>query len=334
MLNVSTGPHNKTSDSNIQILNSTMDCGSNGSLNGGARHGNTAIQVRGGSQNVTLEGDLITNCTTGFASVAQDNRSSNISLTYSTLEDLSGDAIDLGGLENVTIDHDLIDGAYHAGPEQLWHNDGIQFYGNTNDVAITNNVIANSGGQLLFIQDAIKSNLTGSSVNSNILVQNNLLYGAGAYAVQDQGAQNASFLNNTIWDSHFGGLLVRQSGYTGLVPTSTTIVGNVLAGYGTQNVVPVNEHNNLIAGYISPKIKAMVSPTDLLDATPTFVDPASGNFQLEGVTPAPVVVKGAGKAAGKALTTQAAAAPAAPTMVPSTLGSTITGAFGAPLFGV
>lgn len=315
---------------NIALIDSTIDCGSNGSLDGGARHGNTGIQVRGASQNVTLEGDLITNCTTGFASVAQDNVSTGVSITYSTIQGVSGDAIDLGGLANVDIDHDIVGGAQHAGPESLWHNDGIQFFGNDTNVAIANNVIANSGGQLIFIQDAVKSDYTGSSVNSNILVQNNLIYGAGAYAVQDQGGLNVRFVGNTIWDSHFGGLLIRQSGYTKIIPTSTVIEGNILSGYGTQNVVPAVENDNLIAGYISPKIRAQTGPNDLLGATPQYADAADGNFELTGLIPASGNVSPPTSQASAS----ASSPSATPTPVPSSLGSTLTGSFGAPWYGV
>jgi hypothetical protein len=268
----------------LALYNTTIDCGSDGSLQGGARHGNTGIQVRGASQGVTLEGVDIHNCTTGFASIAQDPVSSNISITHSRIWGVSGDDIDLGGLQNVTIDHDVIGNARHSGPESRWHNDGVQFYGNDAHVRITNNVIADSGGQLVFIQDAVKSRATGSSVNRDVLVQNNLIYGASAYAIQDQGGEDVRFINNTIWDNHFGSLLLRRSGYTDLAPTDTVVLNNIIEGFGLNDVTPMIDSHNIVDGYVNPKIRHAGSG-DLYDVDPRFVDAAQGNFQLADGSP-------------------------------------------------
>src|SRR5439155_8033714 len=42
----------------------------------------------------------------------------------------------------------------------------------------------------------------------------------------------ARFINNTIWRSRFGGLLLRRSRYSGTAPTDTVVVNNILSGYG------------------------------------------------------------------------------------------------------
>ena len=268
------------------LYNSEIDCGSNGTLHGGARHGNTGIQVRGASQGVTLEGDYIHNCTAGFASIAQDRPSANIAIIHSTIWGVAGDAVDLGSLKNVVIDHDVIGDAHHAGPERLWHNDGIQFYGDDTNVRITNNAIASSGGQLLFIQDAIKSRYTGSSVNRDILVENNLIYGAGAYAVQDQGGEDVRFINNTIWGNHLGSLLLRKSGFTHIAPTDTVVLNNIIEGFGLNHVKPMIDAHNVIDGYVNRKVRAAGRSGDLYDANPHFVNAAAGDFQLAAGSPA------------------------------------------------
>ena len=209
-----------------------------------------------------------------------------MSITHTTIWGVSGDAVDLGSLENVVIDHDVIGDAHHAGPERRWHNDGIQFYGDDTNVRITNNAIASSGGQLLFIQDAIKSRYTGSSVNRDILVENNLIYGAGAYAVQDQGGEDVRFINNTIWGNHLGSLLLRKSGFTHIAPTDTVVLNNIIEGFGLNHVKPMVDAHNVIDGYVNRKVRSAGGADDLYETNPHFVDAAAGNFQLAANSPA------------------------------------------------
>jgi hypothetical protein len=256
---------------NIQVLNSEFDCGATQTVGGGQ-----GIFVRAASQNVTFSGDYIHDCTVGFASVAQDDQSSNIVLTHDTFQDFYGDAIDLGGLQNVVISDDIISNIRRSiGTD--YHDDAIQFFGNDTDVAITDNVIANSLDQLVFIQDAIEGLNTGSAVNSNILVENNLMYGNAAWAVQAQGALQTRFIDNTIWDNGDGSLLLRKSPYTGIAPTDTVVTGNVLESYGTSGVTPATESGNLIQ-HVTRSFSP--GPGDIVGQAPQFVSAATGDFQL------------------------------------------------------
>jgi hypothetical protein len=292
---------------NVQILNSTVDCGSTQTtpLTQG-------IMLRGGSRNVTIAGDLIENCVTGFASVAQDALSENVDITNDTFQNFPGDAIDLGGLDNVTISHNIIHDI--ADPAHVYHNDGIQFYGNDHDVDITDNVLSDSRNQLIFIQDAIAGTVSHVSSNSDILIAGNLIYGAGSVAVQDQGGIGVRFLNNTMWDNALGSLWLLASPYSGQEPQNTVMINNIIEDFSLfGTAVPTVDSHNLIVNGPSPSYDVLStdggcprvekdngmfnSPCpgvhsytygagDLVDVDPSFVDPSGGNFTPGSSSPA------------------------------------------------
>jgi len=259
----------------IQIIDSEVDCHSRR-----ADAGTTGIMVRAASHAVSLDGDYVHRCVVGFGSVAQDVVSTNISIAHSTFEDFPGDAIDLGGLSGVLIDHDIIRKV--ADPKGIYHDDGIQFFGNVRHVRITNNVIANSRDQLIFIQDAIQSGATHSSVNRDILVAHNLIYGAGGWAIQNQGGLDVKFVQNTMWSNHWGSLLVRRSSFTNIAPHDTVIVNNVIQGLGFMGArAAVESHNLLVA--TPPSYRS--GPSDRRNLDPRFVNARHGDFQLEPTSP-------------------------------------------------
>lgn len=260
----------------IEILNSEINCHSTV-----ATAGTTGIFVRAASQDIAVSGDLVHNCVVGLGSVAQDPVSTGISITHSTFQNLPGDAVDLGGLAGVVIDHNVIKGI--ADPAGIYHNDGIQFFGNVTNVQITNNVLSNSRDQLIFIQDAIRSTVTHSSVNSNILIAHNLIYGAGAYAVQSQGALDTRFVGNTMWSNHFGSLLLRKSSFSGLAPTDTVVIDNIIQGFGLDQVTPAVEDHNLITG---TPVGYRGGPHNLRNVDPKFLGAQDGDFQLAASSPA------------------------------------------------
>lgn len=306
---------------NIQVLNSEINC----TATHDPGHG-YAIEIRGASQNITFSGDFVTGCTVGFDSVAQDNQSQNIAITHSVFQGFVGDAIDLGGLNGVNISDNVIRDIQHL-PGVSYHDDGIQFFGNDSNVAITNNVISNSLDQLIFIQDAVKGLNTESSVNSNILVSHNLLYGNSAWAVQDQGGQNVSFVDNTMWDNGDGSLILRRSGYTGLLPANTVVTGNIIQTYAPSGIA-VNDSNNILYT-VGRNFQA--GPGDITGQAPVFTDPANGDFALVAGT----IGSGSGRVNGTS-----AGATASPSGTPATsteIGAVPPGSplveYGAPMWG-
>ncbi len=260
----------------IEVLNSQVDCGASQT-----QKGKVGISVRGAAQNVTFAGDTIENCVVGFTSAAADNYSKNISIIHCTFKNLFGDAIDLGGIDGMEIDNNVISSVHRSAGHHHYHDDGIQFFGNTANIVIAYNVEQNSTDQLIFIQDAIKNKYSGVRTNQNILVLGNLLYGAGALAVQDQGGVNVQFIGNTIWDTHDGALLVRRSPYSHIVPTHTLVIDNIVEKFGLQRVPSVVEGYNIFGAITHAHAR-----TDRVTMTPGFVAPRAGQYALTSRSPA------------------------------------------------
>ena len=260
----------------VQILNSEITCGSNTDA-----VDTIGVLVRGASRAVTLAGDYVHNCVTGFGSVPQDITSVGIRIVHSTFAHFPGDAIDLGGLAGVVIDHDIIKDI--ADPDKVHHDDGIQFFGNMHDVRITNNVLANSRNQLILIQDAYGGSVNRSSLNSDILVAHNLIYGAGSVAVQDQGGLDVDFVGNTMWSNFYGSLWIVKSADSGRLPTGTVIVDNIIQGFLEYETGPIMENHNLID---EGALHTAYGPEDLINVDPQFADPRTGLFGLQPRSPA------------------------------------------------
>ncbi len=255
----------------MQILNSDVNCGSNQT-----NPKTTGIVVRQASQNVTLAGDWVHNCTLGLTSVAQDNPTNDLTITHDLFQNFYGDAIDLGGLSNTTIADNVVENI-HRSPGTIYHDDGIQFLGNTTNTLIQNNVLANSGDQLLFIQAAIAGRFNGAQTNFNVVADHNLIYGAGAAAVQDEGAVNFRFVDNTVWDANDAAFIIRK-GTQGTTGATTTLVGNIMQSY-IQMSAPGSESNNMIYA-TSPRTQTTLSPTDVVGVAPSFVNADQGDFAL------------------------------------------------------
>ncbi len=275
---------------NIAILNSEFDCGSTA-----ASPVTMGIFLRGGSSNVTISGNFIHNCVDGFTSIPQDPLTTNVSITHNTFANITGDAIDLGGLQDVTISHNVVTNV--SDPAGSFHNDGIQFFGNVHDVDITDNVLSNSRAQLIFIQDALAGRVSGVRSNTDILIAHNLIYGAGGVAIQDQGGINVRFIGNTMWDNYYASLWLRASPYSGIRPQNTVITDNIIQGFELlDSSQPASESDNLIdvgpaAYHYSAGGLALVGTTptgyrfgggDLINVNPRFVGEASGDFQARG----------------------------------------------------
>jgi parallel beta helix pectate lyase-like protein len=310
--------------SNVQILNSDVNCGSTQT-----NPKTTGIVVRQASTNITIAGDWVHNCTLGLSTVAQDNPTDGLAVTHDLFQNFYGDAIDLGGLSDTTIANNVVENIHHS-PGTIYHDDGIQFLGNTTNTLIQNNVLANSGDQLLFIQAAIAGQFNGVQTNSNIVVDHNLIYGAGAAAVQDQGAANLHFVDNTVWDSSNGAFIIRK-GTQGTTGATTTLQGNIMQSY-IQMSAPGSESHNLILSVSRPTANTL-SPTDIIGVTPSFVNPSQGDFAL------------------LAGSTGSGTSSSTPTVTTSTDGVTVTGSaqnnattllgadpvnfpYGAPIYGV
>jgi hypothetical protein len=276
-LRLNSSPNKKSQYAeNIQVLNSEVDCGATETR----QRGGAGITIRGGARNIMISGVYVHDCVVGLGSVAQDPMSHNVSITHSLFEHIYGDAIHLGAMDHLTIADDVIrDIARTKG--HAYHDDGIQFFGNTSNVVIAYDVLANSLDQLLFIQDAVKSRETKSSVNRNILVLGDLIYGGGAIPVQDQGGVDVQFVGDTIWAGHDGCLLIRRSGYTGIVPTHTLLADSIVEQYNLDHV-----HGGITQGYdLFSMARHRGGPHVRVTAKVGLSNPRAGDFALAPGSP-------------------------------------------------
>lgn len=264
----------------IELVNSEIDCGTRVTKMQG--HVGIGIGIRGGSRDVSLLGVYVHDCGVGLASVAQDPISAGITIRHCLFEDFYGDALDIGGIHDLSITDSVIRNIAHT-PGVNYHDDGIQFLGNTANVVIAHNVLANSRDQLLFIQDAIKGRFSHTAANADISVVGNLIYGAGAFAVQDQGGVDVAFVGNTIWASRYGSLLIRRSGYTGTVPNHTLVVDNIVERYGLMEVP-----GGVVEGYnvFASPLGRHHGPHDVYARSPGLQAPRTGVFGLRPRSPA------------------------------------------------
>jgi len=235
--------------------------------------GNPTIIIGYGSYNVTVEECTIHDSETGIGGPGEPagpEQCNNINLLDNTLNNFTGDAIQFGSWNNVTIDGNVITNIADA-PGSTFHNDGIQFTGNTQNATITHNFIAHSDAQLMLIGPTV------GPVN-NVLVENNVIWDAGGFAVQSSGATQVAFVNNTIFKSLDGGLLLRSDAST--VPNDTVVANNSLCGlgyYGGASSAYEN-YNYLPSGQGS-------GANDIFGTNPDYVNTSIGNFHPASGSP-------------------------------------------------
>jgi parallel beta helix pectate lyase-like protein len=214
----------------------------------------TALMIRSGAHRIVVEDNEIDGWTTGIGGPNTAGKfSSDITIRRNVIRNLRSDGIQFGFWNNVLIEANDI--GQMADPEI--HNDGIQFTGGSSHVVIRRNRLHHSEhGQLLLVQPAF-------APIDDVLIENNLLHDAAGYAVQIQGSTNTRFVNNTVWFSGYGGLLLRPYGST--VPTDYVVANNVLYGYDLDGVTPAVFVGN-ITRYAIPD--------------PGFVDVTGRDFRL------------------------------------------------------
>jgi Right handed beta helix region len=236
----------------------------------------TCVTIKEGSRDITVTGSWLHDCSTGIAGPGNPYVSTGIRITHDTIERVKSDGIQFGAWSDVEIADNAIRDI--KDPAGVIHNDGVQLTGNSTDVRILRNVVQRSNTQLVFIQDAI-------GPIDQVDVEDNLLTNASAVALQSQGATNARFVNNTIWDAKDGGLWIRQ-GYlrdgTTVVPKDTVMVNNlattirVLDGVAT----PTTAGNVMLKPAYTTTIAAGVGTV----TAPGFVDQAAGDYRLSATS--------------------------------------------------
>jgi hypothetical protein len=225
------------------------------------------LRIRSGARHVSVVSNHIHDCATGIGGPNTPELSSRITIVGNVLERFSADAIQFGAWNRVTIADNVIQDIHD--PTGVVHNDAIQLTGTSSHVTIARNLLRHSS-QLLFVQPAV-----GPIVD--VSVEDNLIYGASAYAVQLQGSSGVRFVHNTVWASHYGGVLLREgTGTAGpLVPTDSVIARNVLSGYGTTGGARAARFaGNLVAS--RPGVRGDRN----VIRRPRFIDAAAGDYRL------------------------------------------------------
>lgn len=233
------------------------------------------VQVRAGARDVALLNNVIQRCGAGIGGGGPvDVPSTHIQMRGNLLQDFSADAMQLGRWHRVVIDRNVI--RHVRDPRRFVHNDAIQFVGGDQHVAITNNEIADSVGQLLFFQTTQPGPV---GANSDVLVANNLIHGAGGFAIQSQGVTRARYLNNTVWDAHTGALLLRKSPLQQAAPHDTVVVNNILDGFGLYEGATAR----VLLGNITAK--GTLSGPGMRLAVPRFINSRHDDFRLAPGSP-------------------------------------------------
>lgn len=235
---------------------------------------NPALRIRSGAWNVIVRDSWIHDSYGGIAGPNTPNKSRQITILRNRLQRFRSDAIQFGQWDDVLIQGNKI--ANTKDPAGKLHNDGIQFTGGSSHVIIRGNVLRDSDAQLLFVQPAF-------GPIDDLLVENNLIHGAGAIAVQIQGASRTRIINNTIWESAYGGLLVRGPTIWkyGVTSRDAIVANNILSAFGVANGAGVAYFGHNLLGK-----RSIVPGNANIVADPRFVNPKRGDFSLQPRSPA------------------------------------------------
>lgn len=238
----------------------------------------SCISIFDGAHDIEIRNVRIFNCKNGIVGgsyyTGAEFESRDITIRDSVLKSLTGDGIHFGYWNDVRIEDNVVGDI--ADPAKLTHNDGIQLTGPDTGVRIARNYLHDSQGQLLLMRPNF-GNI------DDVLVENNLITGSGAVAVQSLGVTRARFINNTIWESALGGLVVRGDPPGGANPghpaaTDTVIANNILYYFALTDgaVAPVFTRNLIRSSdSVAAGNRAMAMSDD-----PGFADPDADDFSL------------------------------------------------------
>jgi hypothetical protein len=234
----------------------------------------SCLTIRDAAAFISILRSRLSGCPSGVIGPGNspEPHSHHIRIEETLIENVPADAIQFGEWDHVTLNRNVI--RHMRDPAGEIHNDGVQFVGDSRHVRVTNNRIYDSGGQLVFIQDAF-------GPIDDVLVANNLIYGSDAIAIQNQGATNTRYLYNTVWDTRYGALLLRE-GEQGTVPTDTVVVGNILESLEVSEGAGTRARGyNLIADAKSGR-----AADELIGVAPGFRAPGRGDYRLRSTGPA------------------------------------------------
>ncbi|MDX6649418.1 MAG: hypothetical protein QOJ97_1369 [Solirubrobacteraceae bacterium] len=228
--------------------------------------GYPCLTVRAGAHHVLIARNTFDRCAKaitgpgdGITDPALRVNSHHITISDNTIEH----AID--GLQFAHWDDVRIEGnrLYDFGdPAGVEHSDGIQVMGNTHRVRIAGNTI-HHGGQLVFLQGAVVG------PNDDVELSNNLIYDSSNYAVKIGSTSNLRIVNNTVWGTRYGGVILREG------TSDATVVNNVLDLLGAPDGWTTYRDYNWLGQTWDP-----AKAHETVGQDPRFVDPAAGDYRL------------------------------------------------------
>jgi hypothetical protein len=238
----------------------------------------SCLAPRNGTNGLVVERSVFSGCFDGIETSGAPSRSGHpvrrVEVRGNRIEDMRSDGINFAFWQDAVIEGNTI--TRLQDPERTIHNDGIQIMGGSSRITIRDNVITDSLTQLLFVEPTI-----GGPVK-DLTVENNLLVGAGAAAVQMIDTQHLRFVGNTIADSRYQGLMLRHAP-KGPAPdpsAGAVVANNVLAaGYLREDPVPVRlQTGNLVGG----QAPAQRGPGDVVRRVVDLVGRGAGMRLADG----------------------------------------------------
>lgn len=185
--------------------------------------GDFCVRVVQSSARVTIRSSWIHDCNTGMKGLyngIEDNPvTRTVRLQGNLMERFVTDGVQFADWHDVLITRNLIR-EIQAG-EREDHNDAVQLAGGSENVRIVANEMHGSKHQLILLKD----DLGGPA--QDVLVENNLLWDAGSWAINNFGLERVRIVNNTAWGNKAGGLVLGKP-YLGLPPATDTLVANNL----------------------------------------------------------------------------------------------------------
>ena len=244
----------------------------------------SCLSIFDGAHDIEVRDVRIFNCKNGIVGgsyyTGAEFESRDIIIRDSVLNALTGDGIHFGYWNDVRIEDNEIGNI--ADPAHLIHNDAIQLTGPNKGVQIARNHLHDSQGQLLFMRPNFGS-------IDDVLIESNLITGSGAVAVQSLAVTRARFLNNTIWDSAIGGLVIRADPPGGSNPghpaaTDTIVANNIVYYFALTDGAhaQVLTKNVIRTSGVVPFGNIAV----LMTEDPGFADAGIGDFSLTAGSPA------------------------------------------------
>jgi polygalacturonase len=230
------------------------------------------LVIRSGSSKIRVERSSIHDCRAGIGGPGRAKPSKEISIVGNRIE-RTADGIAFGHWSDVTIEDNVIQHMNDRAGRT--HHDALQVFGDVRRLHITRNTMAHSQHQLLIIQ-------AGLGPVKGVTLENNIVYDAGAHAIQTSAIDGLRVVNNTILQSRYGSLLVRRGNHSNARgPEDAVIANNILKTLTFDRTNARVRRSNLIL------TKPASSGTrEIYGRDPDLVAPADGDFRPREGSPA------------------------------------------------